>query len=231
MGKKFKVDLTGVETFQRAPEGEHTAKIVSAEAKASQSGNDMIVVCFEVTKGEGKGSRVYENYPLVDTALWKLKSLLQALGMKADGKVQIDLDKLVGKVVTIVVKHEEYDGKLRARLDEVKKFSVASSGDDEDEDDEDIDDSLPFPDLEEEDEEEEEEEPKKKAPAKKPTKKPAKKQPEPEEDEDDDDDDWDDDDDEEEEKPAKKPAKKATSKKKASEPDDDDDDDDDWDED
>lgn len=227
MGKKFKVDLTGVETFQRAPEGEHTAKIVSAEAKASQSGNDMIVVCFEVTKGEGKGSRVYENYPLVDTALWKLKSLLQALGMKADGKVQIDLDKLVGKVVTIVVKHEEYDGKLRARLDEVKKFSVASSDDDEDEDDEDIEEDD---DLEEEDEEEEEEEPKKKAPAKKPTKKPAKKQPEPEEDEDDDDDDWDDDDDEEEEKPAKKPAKKVTSKKKASEPDDDDDDDD-WDED
>ena len=230
MGKKFKVDLTGVETFQRAPEGEHTAKIVSAEAKASQSGNDMIVVCFEVTKGEGKGSRVYENYPLVDTALWKLKSLLQALGMKADGKVQIDLDKLVGKVVTIVVKHEEYDGKLRARLDEVKKFSVASSDDDEDEDDEDTEEDD---DLEEEDEEEEEEEekPKKKAPAKKPAKKPVKKQPEPEEDEDDDDDDWDDDDDEEEEeKPAKKPAKKATSKKKASEPDDDDDDDD-WDED
>ena len=230
MGKKFKVDLTGVETFQRAPEGEHTAKIVSAEAKASQSGNDMIVVCFEVTKGEGKGSRVYENYPLVDTALWKLKSLLQALGMKADGKVQIDLDKLVGKVVTIVVKHEEYDGKLRARLDEVKKFSVASSDDDEDEDDEDTEEDD---DLEEEDEEEEEEEekPKKKAPAKKPAKKPVKKQPEPEEDEVDDDDDWDDDDDEEEEeKPAKKPAKKATSKKKASEPDDDDDDDD-WDED
>ena len=180
MGKKFKVDLTGVETFQRAPEGEHTAKIVSAEAKASQSGNDMIVVCFEVTKGEGKGSRVYENYPLVDTALWKLKSLLQAMGMKADGKVQIDLDKLVGKVVTIVVKHEEYEGKLRARLDEVKKFSVASSEDDEDEDDEYIEEDD---DLEEEDEEEEEEEPKKKAP-------------EPEED-DDDDDDWDDDEDDE----------------------------------
>lgn len=187
MGKKFKVDLTGVETFQRAPEGEHTAKIVSAEAKASQSGNDMIVVCFEVTKGEGKGSRVYENYPLVDTALWKLKSLLQALGMKADGKVQIDLDKLVGKVVTIVVKHEEYDGKLRARLDEVKKFSVASSDDDEDEGDEDIEEDD---DLEEEDEEEEEEEDK---PAKKPAKKATSKKKASEPDDDDDDDDWDED--------------------------------------
>lgn len=233
MGKKINVDLTGVESFQRASEGEHTAKIVSAEVKQSQGGNDMVVVCFEVTKGEDKGARVYENYPLIDTALWKLKGLLQAIGMKADGKVQIDLDKLVGKVVTIVVKHEEYEGKVRAKIDEVRKFSTASASDDEDDEDED-DDS----DDEAEDEDDEEEEaPKKKAPAKK-----ASKKSEPEEDEDDDDDDdWDDDDEdeeEEEEKPAKKTTKKAPAKatkkaapkKKAPEPEEDDDDDD-WDDD
>lgn len=240
MGKKIKIDLTGVESFQRASEGEHAAKIVSAEVKQSQGGNDMVVVCFEVTKGDDKGSRVYENYPLIDTALWKLKGLLQAIGMKADGKVQIDLDKLVGKVVTIVVKHEEYEGKIRAKVDEVKKFSAAPASDDED--DEDEDDDLDDEAEDEDDEEEEEEEaPKKKAPAKKAPAKKAAKKPEPEEDEDDDDDDdWDDDDeDEEEEKPAKKPAKKAPAKatkkaapkKKAPEPEDDDDDDDDWDDD
>lgn len=235
MGKKIKVDLTGVESFQRASEGEHAAKIVSAEVKQSQGGNDMVVVCFEVTKGDDKGSRVYENYPLIDTALWKLKGLLQAIGMKADGKVQIDLDKLVGKVVTIVVKHEEYEGKIRAKVDEVKKFSAASTSDDEDDEDEDDD----LEDAEDEDDDEEEEEaPKKKAPAKKaPAKKVAKKS-EPEEDEDDEDDD-DEDEEEEEEKPAKKAAKKAPAKatkkaapkKKAPEPEDDDDDDDDWDDD
>lgn len=234
MGKKIKVDLTNVESFQRASEGEHTAKIVSAEVKQSQGGNDMVVVCFEVTKGDDKGSRVYENYPLIDTALWKLKGLLQAIGMKADGKVQIDLDKLVGKVVTIVVKHEEYEGKIRAKIDEARKFSVAPASDDED--DEDEDDDLDDEAEDEDDEEEEEEAPKKKVPAKKaPAKKAAKK---PEEDEDDDDDDWDDDDEdeeEEEEKPAKKatkkaPTKKAAPKKKAPEPEEDDDDDD-WDDD
>lgn len=235
MGKKIKVDLTGVESFQRASEGEHAAKIVSAEVKQSQGGNDMVVVCFEVTKGDDKGSRVYENYPLIDTALWKLKGLLQAIGMKADGKVQIDLDKLVGKVVTIVVKHEEYEGKIRAKVDEVKKFSAVAS-DDEDDEDDDLDDEA----EDEDDEEEEEEAPKKKAPAKKAPAKKAAKKSEPEEDEDDDDDDWDDDDEdeeEEEEKPAKKTTKKAPAKttkkaapkKKAPEPEDDDDDD--WDDD
>lgn len=228
MGQKLKLDFTGVESFQRAAEGIHTVKIATAEVKQSQGGNDMIVIAFEVTKGADKGARVYENFPLVDKALWKLKGLLQAIGMKADGKLQLDVDKLIGKVCQINVQHEEYDGKLRARCESIMKFSAdADEDDDEDLEDEDVEATEP--------EEEEEDE----KPAKKANKK-AAKQEEPEED--DDDDDWDDDEDEEpEEKPAKKskkeekPAKNAKAAKKSKkeeEPEDDDDfdDDDDWDE-
>lgn len=228
MGQKLKLDFTGVESFQRAAEGIHTVKIATAEVKQSSGGNDMIVVAFEVTKGADKGARVYDNFVLTDTALWKLKGLLQAVGMKADGKVQLDTDKLIGKVCQINVQHEEYDGKLRARCESIMKFSADA---DEDADDEDLEDE----DVEATESEEEEEDEK---PAKKTNKK-AAKQEEPEED--DDDDDWDDDDEEEpEEKPAKKskkddkPAKNAKAAKKSKkeeEPEDDDfDDDDDWDE-
>lgn len=215
MGQKLKLDFSGVESFQRAAEGIHTVKIASAEVKQSSGGNDMIVVAFEVTKGEDKGARVYENFPLVDKALWKLKSLLQAIGIKADGKVQLDTDKLLGKVCKINVIHEEYDGKLRARCESIMKFADAS----DDDDDEDV--------TEAADSEEEET----------PEEKPAKKEKKAESEEDDD---WDDDEAEEEpeEKPAKKekapkkedkkPAKKS---KKDEESDDDDwDDDEDWDE-
>ena len=216
MGKKVKLDFTGVESFQRASEGLHVCKIASAEIKQSQGGNDMIVVVYEVIKGDDKGSRVYENYPLVETALWKLKGMLQAIGTKADGKVQIDLDKLIGKVLQVNVFHEEYEGQIRAKVESVMKLSTATS-DEEDDDDEDY-----------EDEEEEEEA--------KPVKKAAKKAPmnKPQPEDDDEDDDWDDEDDEEpEEKPApKKSAPKPTKKPaKKSESDDDDWDDDDWDED
>lgn len=236
MSRKMKLDFTGVESYERAAEGRHVVKIATADLKQSQGGNDMIVVAFEVTKGDSKGARVYENYPLVETALWKLKGMLQAIGMKADGKVQLDLDKLVGKVCEIEVKHEEYDGKIRARVDSVYKLRAASSDDDEiEEENEDEDDGF-----DEDEEDEEEEKPVKKSSKKeepkKADKKPAKKA-EPEED-DDEDEDWDDDDDEEEEEPApkkkvaKKPEKAAAKKPaKKSEPEDDDDDDDDWDED
>lgn len=223
MSRKMKLDFTGVENFLRASEGEHVCRVAAADVKQSQGGNDMIVVQFEVTKGDDKGARVFENYPLIDTALWKLKGFLQAIGMKADGKVQLDLDKLVGKVCIVSVKHEEYEGKTRAKVDYVNKYSAASEDDDED-------------DVEEEDEAEEEQEEK---PAKKPekSKKAPMNKPEPEEDEDDD---WDsEEDEEEEEKPApkksKKPAKEEKkpekkSKKSKDEDEDDDWDDDDWDE-
>lgn len=220
MGQKLKLDFTGVESFQRAAEGIHAVKIASAEVKQSQGGNDMIVVAFEVTKGEDKGARVYENFPLVEQALWKLKGLLEAIGMKANGKLQLDVDKLVGKVCRINVQHEEYDGKLRARCESIMKYADAAE---EDDDEEEVDDT---PEVEEEEK-----------PAK--SKKAPMNKPEPE----DDDDDWDEDEEEEpEEKPAKKAAKKEEkksakkeapakkSKKEESDDDDDWDDDEDWDE-
>lgn len=218
---KKKVDFSGVEVFNRAPEGTHVVKVASVEEVTFQGGNEGFKVAFEITKGAGKGARVYENFPLVDTALWKLKSLLVAIGMKADGRVTLDTDKLIGKTLEIDVYHEDYEGKTRAKVGDMRKL-VKSKAEDEDDDDIDEDD---FDDTDDEDEEEEEK-PKKKAPAKKSVPK-TKKKPEPEEEDEDDEED-----DEEEEKPAKK-SKKAAPKtkakpKKKSEPEDDDDD---WDDD
>lgn len=201
MKKKF--DFTGVETFQRAPEGVHAAKVTKIDEVTFQGGNVGFKITFEVTAGAGKGARVIENYPFVDTAMWKLKAFFEACGIKADGRISVDTDKLIGKAVEITVNHEEYNGQLRARIQEVNKLTAKAAAEDEDEeDDEDLEDEI-----EDEEDEEEEEKPKKtakkaeKKPEKKATeketksaKKSAKKAEEPEEDEDEDwdDDDWDD---------------------------------------
>lgn len=234
MARKKKLDFTNVESFSKAAEGRHRVKIVEINEQTSQGGDDMLVFVFEVIKGDSKGARVYENCVLTDKALWKLQQILQAIGIKCDGKVALDLDKLIGKICEVDVFHEEYEGRTRARIGEFFKVTSAKSSDDEDVDDED--------DIDDDDEDEEEEEPAPKK-SKKPAKGKSKKQPEPdpEEDEDDEDEDFDDDEEEEEEevKPAKKPAKKSTkksapkksAKKKQPEPEEDDDDDDDWDDD
>lgn len=233
MARKKKLDFTNVESFAKAAEGRHRVKIVEINEQTSQGGDDMLVFVFEVIKGESKGARVYENCVLTDKALWKLQQILQAIGIKCDGKVALDLDKLIGKVCEIDVFHEEYEGRTRARIGEFFKATSAKSNDDEDVDDED--------DIDDEDDEEEEEEPAPKKSKKQPAKGKSKKQPEPDPEENDYDDDLDDEEDEEEEevKPAKgkskkstkKPASKKTAKKKQPEPEEDEDDDDDWDDD
>lgn len=211
---KRKLDLTNVETFTKMSEGIHRVKVVSCEDKTTQAGDDMIAIAFEAVNGADKGSRVYDNFVLTDKALWKLKQLLKSLGVKCDGKIVLDTDKLIGKQCDAEIFHEEYNGQLRARVNEYTKPTISASDDDDDED------------------EEEEEKPVKKPEPK--AKKTVKKQPDPEEE--DDDEDWDEEDEEEKPAPKKKPeskkSEKKTSKKKPEpEPEDDDDDDDeDWEE-
>lgn len=220
--RKLKVDMTGVESYTRCSEGEHLARVKKMEMGQVQgSGDDALKAVFEVIQGSDKGCQVFETFSLGEKALWKLKQFLMAIGMKADGKLNLDLDKLEGKICVIDVIHDEYNGTKRAKISSYLKPTEESDEDDEEE--------------EEDDDEDEEEEPVKKPAKKAPPKKSNKKQPEPV-----DDDDEDDEDDEEEAPPkksAKKPAKKAPAPakgKKAKQPEpeeDDEDDDDDWEED
>lgn len=169
MARKIKVDLSNVEEFVKAAEGQHKAKIEKVEEKLASSGSDMLVVQFRITSGVSKGAVVYNNYVLTDKALWRLSALLKALGMKNKGKLAVDLDALEGKSCVIEVAHEEYNGSMKARINDVYPVEV----------DEDLEDD--------EEDEEDEEVPVKKAPAKKatPAKKAAKKVEDDEEDEED----------------------------------------------
>lgn len=230
MSRKVKVNMEGVESFARCPEGEWLAKLKKVEMGEVQgSGDDCLKAQFEVIKGSAKGNTVFETFSLTEKALWKLKSFLDAAGMKSSGKLTLDLDKMEGKVCIIDVIHDEYNGQKRAKI--ASYIKPGEDEDDEDEDDEDI---------EDEEDEEEDEAPKKskKSPAKSAPAKKSKKRPEPEEDEDEDDED-EDEDEEDDEPPAKSKKGKKTapkSSKKSSaksnkHKDEDEDEDDDWEED
>lgn len=232
MSRKVKVNMEGVESFTRCPEGEWLAQLKKVEMGEVQgSGDDCLKAQFEVIKGSAKGNTVFETFSLTEKALWKLKSFLDAAGMKSSGKLTLDLDKMEGKVCIIDVIHDEYNGQKRAKI--ASYIKPGEDEDDEDEDDEDI---------EDEEDEEEDEEPKKskKSSAKSAPAKKSKKRPEPEDDEDEDEDDDEDEDEEDDEPPAKskkgkktaaKPSKKSSAKSKKKPKDEDEDEDDDWEED
>lgn len=216
MVRRVKVDMTGVESYSRCPEGEWLARLKKIEEVEIQgSGDDGLKAQFEVIKGEAKGCSVFETFSLTEKALWKLKSFLDAAGLKSSGRLSLDLDKLEGKTCIIDVIHDEYNGQKRAKIS-----AYIKPGSEPDEDDE------------EEDEDDEDEEPKK--PAKKaPAKKTSKKRPEPDEDEEDDEDDEDEEPPKKSKKPVTKSAKNTqkTSKTTKTTKVDEDDDEDDWEED
>ena len=57
MSRRMKVDMTGVESYSRCPEGQFSAKLVKLEECSIQgSGDDGLKAKFEVTSGSGKGS-------------------------------------------------------------------------------------------------------------------------------------------------------------------------------
>ena len=187
MARKRKFDFTGVTAYKRCEEGIHTAQLIQIDDKETQNGDDMLVCQFKVIKGDSEGAVVYDNLVLTDKALWKFKLVLESLGVAAEGKVVVDLDKLIGKTCDIEVAHEEYNGQLRARILGYSKASVATADIEDDDDEEEVEETV-------------EEKPKKPAKKKEEPKqeKPAKKEAPKKELNEDEDDDWEDDEDWEE---------------------------------
>ena len=190
------VDMTGVETFSKVSEGIHTAKVKEINTTTTQAGDDALQVIFEVIKGEDKGGRVFETFTLIDKALWKFKAFLKAIGVKHEGKIKIDLDKLIGKTCDIEVFWNEYNGQTYAKISDY--FPIGKTAYDEEEDEEEEPEEDEEDDDFDDDEEEKEEEvkPAKRSKAAKEKKvaksKKAVKEPEPEDEDDDFDDDEDD---------------------------------------
>lgn len=129
------IDLSGVEVSRKViPEG--TYLVVVNEAKMGKSKEDKPKVAFEfeVSEGPNKGFKLFENCSLQPQALFKLKSILMALGVDIpDGAFDLNLKDLVGLTCEVEVGHEVYEGKKRARILEFIN-PAESDEDDEDED-------------------------------------------------------------------------------------------------
>lgn len=144
------VDLSGVEVARKAiPEGTYEVVVNEVTQKDSRDGNPMIAFEFEVSEGTHKGAKLYENCSLQPQALFKLKSVLLALGMDIPNKAfDLNLRDLIGLTCEVEVGHETYEGKKRARIlqynnpEENQEF-------DEDSNDESVEDKLSELDLDE----------------------------------------------------------------------------------
>lgn len=145
------VDLSGVEASRKAiPEGTYEVVVNGATQKDSRDGNPMIAFEFEVTEGAHKGAKLYENCSLQPQALFKLKSVLMALGMDIPNKAfDLNLRDLVGLTCEVEVGHEVYEGKKRARILQYNDPEETQEDDSDEDDEESVEDKLAELDLDE----------------------------------------------------------------------------------
>ena len=211
----IKVDFSNVSeggSF-RIPAGEYVAKVKKVEKRVSESsGKPYLNWELEIISGDKnvKGKVIYHVTSLQPQALFNLRNVLIALGIDVPKKsINLDLSKLKGKVLGIVVEDDEYRGEdgrkvKKSVIIEVYPVKKGSGGKweklsmpGEEEFDEDTDDEEDLDEDEEDDDEDEDED-----------------EDDDEDDDDEDDEDEDDEDDEDEDKPkTKKKSNKSSVKK------------------
>lgn len=124
------VDFTGVETRVLLPEGVYNAKVDEVTLEPNDGKPYLkwkFLTIDEDTKLDNKP--LYNNTSLQPQSLWVLGSLLETLGVeRPDGAMDLDLEELVGLELGLVVEHEDYQGKARAK---VVDFTPATDADGE----------------------------------------------------------------------------------------------------
>lgn len=106
-------ESTGFST--NIPEGKHRIRIKSAEKAVSKSGNDMLVLQFDVS---GYGETLYHYITFMkDNPQMTNRMLTQFFDSFKDiSDGEFDTAKWIGKVGACTVKHEEYNGNVNAKV-------------------------------------------------------------------------------------------------------------------
>lgn len=99
----------------KVPEGKHRIRIKSAEKAVSKSGNDMLVLQFDIS---GYEATMYHYIVfMADKPQITNRMLTQFFDSFKDiPEGEFDTSKWIGKVGACVVKHEEYNGSVNAKV-------------------------------------------------------------------------------------------------------------------
>ena len=97
------------------PEGSHRIRVKSAEKAVSKSGNDMLVLQFDVS---GYNTTLYHYITFMADKPEITNRMLTAFfdSFKDIKEGDLNMQNWIGKVGACVVKHEEYNGNTNAKL-------------------------------------------------------------------------------------------------------------------
>lgn len=106
--------------FQIPPIGEYNFIVVSVEKTyAKSSGNPMLKVRLDLQGADGS---VFDNLVISEKAMFKLVTFFESIGLKKKGEpISVGIGELADRAVNCEgrckIKHEEYNGKINAKVD------------------------------------------------------------------------------------------------------------------
>ena len=112
------LDFSSIPSREPLEEGVYHLRIAKVEETTSSTGNPMLKVEYDVVDVEG-GRKLWDNYVLIDKCLWKVKELLDAVGIDTGELVEMDVTELVGLEVNGKVIQETYNGDIVNRIKKV----------------------------------------------------------------------------------------------------------------
>lgn len=107
--------LEEVETSVLIPNGVYEAELIKAEKRIGAAG-DYINYTIQIYKDEKPISRCFEIISLAEQSLWKLKTLLIALGMKEPKGKKLNVSNTLNKRFLAEVIVGEYQQKKRNEI-------------------------------------------------------------------------------------------------------------------
>lgn len=139
----------------RVPEGDYRVKVKSVKPDSSNAGNPMLVWEFTGVEGKLKGKTLRDYTALTPKALWKVRSIFEAIGVEVEGKsLNFKPAQVVGKELGVTVEDDEYEGKISSKINDyidLETLAGSDVGDPDDEDDETVEDDDTEADEEDED--------------------------------------------------------------------------------
>jgi hypothetical protein len=121
-GNVTTLDFAGVKSGGTIPDGRYKAKIIEVSQEEGQdSGEPYMSLTWEITSEKRNGREVrFDNYSLQPQALWRVKSLLEAMEVEVpDGEHEVDWDEMVSDEAECIIEltgEKNSEGKTYARV-------------------------------------------------------------------------------------------------------------------
>lgn len=105
------------------PGGTYAFRVDRAELKEGPKA-DYVELSLE-TLYTGQRKVVLERWSLAPKAVWRMRRGLKALGLQASGKITLELDKLEGLWLEADVVDDEYKGRVKSVVDDIRPLEAA----------------------------------------------------------------------------------------------------------